>query len=172
MKILFALIISIFCISASAKEIGHTEMDTCICMRQIVCDSLVFKGKAVGTVFDKFKEYGIPIRSHSLGGTSAWIDPDGKSYLDRITISFLPKEEKTKRIIQERPFAMVVIYTDGPKMTIEEAMGFFAIRNKRMSIDTKLEMMRDMFGVKHLHFVFMFNKTASLPKEFYDWQTK
>ena len=67
---------------------------------------------------------------------------------------------------------MVVIYTDGPKMTIEEAMGFFAIRNKRMSIDTKLEMMRDMFGVKHLHFVFMFNKTASLPKEFYDWQTK
>ena len=67
MKILFALIISTFCISASAKEIGHTEMDTCICMRQIVCDSLVFKGKAVGTVFDKIKEYGIPIRSISLG---------------------------------------------------------------------------------------------------------
>ena len=79
MKILFALIISIFCISASAKEIGHTEMDTCICMRQIVCDSLVFKGKAVGTVFDKIKEYGIPIRSISLGGTSAWTDLERKN---------------------------------------------------------------------------------------------
>ena len=122
MKPLLSFIISLFCISISAKDIGHAESDTCFCMRQIVCDSLAFKGIAVGAVFDKFKEYGIPIRSISLGGTSAWIDPDGKSYLDRITITFLPKEETTKRILQERPFAMVVIYTYGTKMTIEEAM--------------------------------------------------
>ena len=172
MKPLLSFIISLFCISISAKDIGHAESDTCFCMRQIVCDSLAFKGIAVGAVFDKFKEYGIPIRSISLGGTSAWIDPDGKSYLDRITITFLPKEETTKRILQERPFAMVVIYTDGPKMTIEEAMGQFCIRSKRVSIDTKLEMIRNVFGVKHLHFVYMFNKSASVPKEYYDWQSK
>ena len=172
MRFLISFIISLFCISNSAKDIGHAESDTCFCMRQIVCDSLAFKGKVIGAVFDKFKEYGIPIQSITLGGTSAWIDPDGESYLNRIIITFLPTEETTRRLFQERPFAKIVIYTDGPKMTIEEAMGQFCIRSKRVSIDTKLEMIGNVFGVKHLHFVYMFNKSASVPKEYYDWQSK
>ena len=91
MKLLLSFIISLFCISISAKDIGHAESDTCFCMRQIVCDSLAFKGKAIGAVFDKFKEYGIPIRSITLGGTSPWIDPNGKSYLELIEITFYTK---------------------------------------------------------------------------------
>ncbi len=169
MKYLFYFFFTgFFCITISAKGIGQTEGDTINCMRQIVCDSLTFKGKLVGTVFDKFKEYGIPIRSITLGGTSAWIDPEGKSYLNRITITTLTNEETTKRIIQERPFAMVVIYIDGPKLTIEDAMAQYSIRNKGMSTEAKLETIRNMFGVKHLHFVYMFNKSASLPKEYYE----
>lgn len=54
-----SFIISFFCISILAKDIGHAEIDTYSCMRQIVCDRLAFKEKAVGAVFDKFKEKGI-----------------------------------------------------------------------------------------------------------------
>ncbi len=168
MKFLLSFFISFFCITLSAKDIGHSEADTIKCMRQIVCDSLAFKGKAIGVVFDKFKEYGIPIRSITFGGTSPWIDPEGVSYLDRITISCYDDDETTLRIYQERPFCMVVIYIDGSKMPMEEAMGRFPMRSKGISIETKLDMLRGLFGVKHLHFVFMFNYPACIPKEYYE----
>ncbi len=172
MKNLISFIFCFFCVSISAKDIGHSEGDTISCMRQIVCDSLAFKGKLVRAVFDKFKEEGISIQSLTLGGTSAWVDPDGESYINRIIITYLSREETTRRLFQERPFAKVVIYVDGPKMTIEEAMERYCIRNRRISTATKLELIRNDFGVKHLHFVFMFSKAASLPKDFYDWQSK
>ena len=163
MRFLISFIISLFCISNSAKDIGHAESDTCFCMRQLVCDSVAFKGKVIGAVFDKFKEYGIPIRSITLGGTSPWIDPNGKSYLELIEITFYTTEETTKRIIQERPFATVMIFTRGTSLPLEEAMGLFNIRNKGISTEEKLDMMKCMFYTKHLHFVYYFNEKANIP---------
>ena len=172
MKAIMFAIIFIFSMTVNAKDIGHSEGDTIACMRQIVCDSLSFKGKAVGEVFKRFKADGIQVRSISLGGTSPWIDPEGRRYINRITISFFTDDEIVYRVYQERPFAVVVIYTDGSKMTIEEAMSTFSIRNRSISIEEKLNMLAGMFSVKHLHFVFMFNDTASLPFAFYNRKTK
>lgn len=141
-----------------AKTELKTEADTINTMIEISQIEQI-KGQKLAAIKQVLDSYGIPIRYFVLDGTSPYIDPNGKSYIKEILLSYLTLEQMNARIGTKLPKGIVLTVTiEGPynididKFVEKYHMDVF---DKAYSPTEKFNMVKDMFTIKSITFWYM-----------------
>lgn len=122
-RIIFIIIMTLGVISLSYAQQQFKEplikRDTVAFMRLIEKEKKEFLGKHIGNIYSLFKALNVPIRFIGFARTSPWIDPEGKSYMKKITICYLRfwDIEKKRRLKQPATWLNIVVGKPYPSTT-------------------------------------------------------
>lgn len=117
MRIAIILLVFVFCgISDGFSQVPVNIKDTTAFMRSFEMNKSVYIGKKISAVIDVFLEMKIPIRFFEIAVTSPWIDPKGKTYVDRIVFSYSDASDMTNPARVSRGIDMLYVEVEKPYM--------------------------------------------------------
>lgn len=139
MRFMLFLIMLTFAFETKAQTYVPTENDTIIWLQNALGSSN-WNGKKVDDLLDAFDKNNVKIQYIRTAVTSPWIDPQGKSYTYRITLSFLSEDEVFLRFFNTKKLIPIVyIYLKEP---LEERTEFNKrpLYDRRFSIKDRVRM--------------------------------
>ena len=86
MKKLFILLLLIIAINTQGQNNYMTNDEIQEFLDSMIVHKNQFIGKTMGDIYLLFEQVRLPIRYFSIDETSAWIDPDGKTYLTDVIL--------------------------------------------------------------------------------------
>lgn len=115
------------------------------------------KGEVVAVLSDEFKKNGMPIKFIGFGTTSPWIHPQGKAYINRITISCVDGFEYC---IIHKPFPVLQIYLQDAYMDADYFDKNFFIIDKEVTAEEQMEMIKGLFKIGSVEYMIVPRDTS------------
>jgi hypothetical protein len=130
----------------------NSVRDTVAFMRSFETSKAAYVGKKISKVFDQFQQYKVPVRFLEAGGTSPWIDPEGRVYIDRIVISYIASSDMGERN-KTSGTDLLYLEVEKPYMSSDE-FDLLYFRDPYMSDEARAELMKsqNLFVIKDVTF--------------------
>lgn len=150
-KYLFLLYFFLISLCVYGKQELRSETDTINALIGITRIENI-KGQKLSVVKKMFDSLGIPIRYFALDGTSPWIDPKGKCYVERVLISYLTLDEMNSRIGTTRTKGLVlsVIFEEPYDLEINDFEKKYYLDKENNPAQNKFDTIKDMFTIKKI----------------------
>lgn len=109
-----------------------------------------YEGKKLSVLSEYFKKRNTKIRYFSIEGTSPWIDPNGRCYLERVQVGYLTPDELDDRVSNEQRWALILDITQSPPYTVDitSLEKKYPLEDERIDAATRLAMIQDKFTIK------------------------
>lgn len=150
-KLCLWLLLALVPFDLFGKQELRTESDTINALIGITRIENI-KGQKLSVVKKMFDTLGIPIRYFALDGTSPWIDPKGKCYVERVLISYLTLDEMNCRIRTTRTKGLVlsVIFEEPYDLEINDFEKKYYLDKENNPAQNKFDTIKDMFTIKKI----------------------
>lgn len=101
-----------------AQPKSSAEVDTMNVFLDLA-KSVGYQGKKLSVISEYFKARNTKIHYFSCDGTSPWIDPNGKSFLERVQVGYLTAKEMDYRVSNENLWVLILDITLEPPYTVD-----------------------------------------------------
>lgn len=132
-----------------AQPKSSAEADTMKVFRNLA-EATGYEGKKLSVVSEYFKKRNTKIRYFSIEGTSPWIDPNGRCYLERVQVGYLTPDELDNRVSNEQRWILILDITLSPPYTVNitSLEKKYPLEDERIDAATRLAMIQDKFTIK------------------------
>ena len=148
-KLCFWLLLALVPFDVFGRQKLRTESDTINALIGITRIENI-KGQKLSVVKKMFDSLGIPIRYFSIEGTSPWIDPNGRCYLERVQVGYLTPDELDDRVSNEQRWVLILDITLSPPYTVDitSLEKKYPLEDERIDAATRLAMIQDKFTIQ------------------------